>query len=184
VGLPRRNFRVTLPYYTEPQTCAEAGAPRASQQAAISETRGVAARLGDQVLQIEGAGRVVSEEREETKPTILVVEDSEPIRRILGLLLEGHGYEVVAVDRGREGVDAARQLMPCAITLDLSLPDLDGREVLRTLKADVRTRAIPVIVVSAYASTLSASERASAAEVLSKPFDVDELLNSVGRVVS
>jgi CheY-like chemotaxis protein len=160
------------------------GAPRAPEPVAVTVERGAAARLGDQVLRTEDVGRIAREERGRTKPTILVVEDSEPIRRILGLLLEGHGYEVVAVDGGREGVDAARQLMPCAITLDLSLPDLDGREVLRTLKADIRTRGIPVIVVSAYASTLSASERAAAAEVLSKPFDVDELLSGVARVVS
>ena len=135
------------------------------------------------MFQIQGAGRVASQERERTKPTILVIEDSEPIRRILGLLLEGHGYEVVTVDSGREGVSAAQQLQPCAITLDLSLPDIDGRDVLHMLNADVRTRGVPVIVVSAYASTLSVADRASAAEVLSKPFDVDALLNSVARVV-
>lgn len=144
----------------------------------------MAAGLGEDMLRTEGAGRVASGEREPARRTILVVEDSEPIRRILGLLLEGHGYEVVAVDAGCEGLAAAQQLLPCAITLDLSLPDLDGREVLRALKADVRTRDIPVIVVSAYASTLSTAERTCAAEVLSKPFDVDELLSGVARVVS
>jgi CheY-like chemotaxis protein len=160
------------------------GAPSATEHAAVTDERGVAARLGDHVLRTEGAGRVASEERDHTRPTILVIEDSEPIRRILGLLLEGHGYQVVAVDGGREGVVAAQRLSPCAITLDLSLPDLDGREVLRALKADVRTRGVPIIVVSAYASTLSPAERAAAAAVLSKPFEVDELLNGVARVVS
>jgi CheY-like chemotaxis protein len=116
--------------------------------------------------------------------TILVVEDSEPIRRILALLLEGHGYDVVAVDEGFEGLALAQELRPRAITLDLSLPDVDGREILRELKADVRTRAIPVVVISAYASELSASERACTAEVLSKPFEVDELLSRVARVAS
>lgn len=134
-------------------------------------------------MQTEGAGRVAQDVHDRTKPIILVIEDSEPIRRILGLLLEGHGYEVVAVEGGREGVDAARHLRPCAITLDLSLPDVDGRDVLRTLKDDLRTRDVPVIVVSAYASTLSPADRAAAAEVLSKPFDVDELLHGVARVV-
>ncbi|HLH23697.1 MAG TPA: response regulator [Chloroflexota bacterium] len=153
-----------------------------SSDAAVA--RGVATRPGGAVLRIEGAGRVASEERAPARRTILVIEDSEPIRRILGLLLEGHGYEVVAVEAGREGLDAAQRLQPCAISLDLSLPDVDGREVLRALQADPRTQAIPVIVVSAYASTLSPAERASAAEVLSKPFDVDELLSGVARVVS
>jgi CheY-like chemotaxis protein len=136
------------------------------------------------VLLTKGAGPVVDEESDSDSRTILVVEDSEPIRRILALLLEGHGYEVVAAAAGREGLALAQELHPRAITLDLSLPDLDGREVLRELKADARTRGIPVIIVSAYASTLSSNERAAAAEVLSKPFDVDELLTRVSRVAS
>jgi CheY-like chemotaxis protein len=135
------------------------------------------------VLRTESPGRVGDERHDATARTILVVEDSEPIRRILALLLEGHGYEVVAVDGGREGLALAQQLHPCAITLDISLPDLDGREVLRALKSDARTQTIPVIVVSAYASVLTAAERSWAAEVLSKPFDVDELLSRVARVV-
>ena len=135
------------------------------------------------MLRTEGTERAANERDDASARTILVVEDSEPIRRILALLLEGHGYTVVAVDEGREGLSLAQELHPRAITLDLSLPDVDGREVLRELKADERTRPIPVIVVSAYASTLTSAERAWAAEVLSKPFDVDELLTRVARVV-
>ena len=135
------------------------------------------------MLGTDSVDHLGTEERTDSSRTILVVEDSEPIRRILGLLLEGRGYDVMTVEAGREGLAAAQELHPCAITLDLSLPDLDGRAVLRELKADPRTRTIPVIVVSAYASTLSASDRACAAEVLSKPFDVHELLSRVARVV-
>lgn len=114
--------------------------------------------------------------------TILIVEDSEPIRRILALLLEGHGYSVVTAADGAGAVALARELQPDAITLDLQLPDLDGRAVLQQLKAEARTRAIPVLIISAYASTLTAAERAGAADVLSKPFDVDELLGRVAAV--
>jgi CheY-like chemotaxis protein len=128
--------------------------------------------------------RVETVRRADPARTILVIEDSEPIRRILALLLEGHGYDVVAVERGRDGLDLAQSLHPCAITLDISLPDLDGREVLRALKNDPRTETIPVVVVSAYASMLSEGERAAAAEVLSKPFDVEELLGRVARVAA
>ena len=135
------------------------------------------------MLRTDGIERVADERDAAAARTILVVEDSEPIRRILALLLEGHGYEVVPADGGRKGLALARELHPRAITLDLSLPDMDGRDILRELKRDARTETIPVIVVSAYASTLSATERASAAEVLSKPFDVDELLTRVARVV-
>jgi CheY-like chemotaxis protein len=135
------------------------------------------------VLRTESPDRVDNRPRDATARTILVIEDSEPIRRILALLLEGHGSEVKAVEAGEEGLSLARALHPCAITLDISLPDVDGREVLRALKSDALTQTIPVIVVSAYASMLTPAERASATEVLSKPFDVDELLSRVARAV-
>jgi CheY-like chemotaxis protein len=135
------------------------------------------------VLRTNGARRVVEEPSATAERTILIVEDSEPIRRILTLLLEGHGYQVVAVERGEAGLTLARERHPQAITIDLALPDMDGRALLRELKLDARTCTIPVIVISAYASTLSAAERVCAAEVLSKPFDVDELLTRVARVV-
>jgi CheY-like chemotaxis protein len=149
----------------------------------LARTPGVV-RWGGLVLQTNGGiGRVAGAPDDPAARTILVIEDSEPIRRILALLLEGHGYAVVAVPNGREGLAIAQELHPRAITLDLALPDVDGREVLDALKADAGTREIPVLVISAYASTMTAGERACAAEVLSKPFDVDELMARVERVV-
>ncbi|MBX5490546.1 MAG: response regulator [Chloroflexi bacterium] len=115
--------------------------------------------------------------------TVLVIEDSEPIRRILALLLEGHGYRVVTAADGTTGLALARELHPDAITLDLRLPGLDGRLVLRELANDPRTHQIPVLVISAYAGTLADSERAHATDILAKPFDVDELLSRVAALV-
>jgi CheY-like chemotaxis protein len=136
------------------------------------------------VLRTEGIGQNVTDTpAHDAAPTLLVIEDSEPIRRILALLLEGHGYRVVTTATATEGLARARELQPRAITLDLSLPDADGRTVLRELKSDAGTRRIPVLIISAYASTLTAGERACAADVLSKPFDVDELLSRVAAVV-
>lgn len=115
------------------------------------------------------------------KPRILVVEDSAPIARILGLLLEGAGYTVTLADTGRAARAALGPPAPtppiAAVVLDLSLPDVDGRTLLRELAGSGDYG--PVVVVSAYASTLSADERALAAAVLSKPFDVDHLLGAV-----
>lgn len=115
---------------------------------------------------------------------ILVVEDSEVIRRVIRVILEGEGYEVVPAESGSEALALARQHQPDAVTLDLSLPDLDGLEVLRRLKADAATHQIPVIVLSAFADILASSERAHAAKVMTKPFDVDELLGCVDRLTS
>ena len=116
-------------------------------------------------------------------PTVLVVEDSDVIRRVISLILEGEGYHVVATDRGRDALQLARHERPAAVTLDLNLPDSDGRDVLRQLKGDARTGEIPVIVVSAYAEALSADDRRRADDVIAKPFDLDDFLGRVGRAV-
>ncbi|MBI4492614.1 MAG: response regulator [Chloroflexi bacterium] len=115
---------------------------------------------------------------------VLVVEDSEVIGRVLRLILEGEGYEVVAARAGAEALALARQRQPHAVTLDLSLPDLDGREVLRRLKADADTHRIPVIVLSTFADGLVGPDRARADEVMAKPFDVDELLDCLKRLTA
>ena len=117
-------------------------------------------------------------------PTVLVVEDSDVIRRVIALILEGEGYHVVATDRGRDALELARHERPAAVTLDLNLPDSDGRDVLRQLKADARTGEIPVIVVSAYAEALSVDDRRRADDVIAKPFDLDDFLGRVGSAVA
>jgi CheY-like chemotaxis protein len=116
-------------------------------------------------------------------PTVLVVEDSDVIRRVISLILEGEGYHVVATDRGQDALALARHERPDAVTLDLNLPDSDGRAVLRQLKGDERTTEIPVIVVSAFAEGLSADDRRRADDVIAKPFDLDDFLDRVGRAV-
>lgn len=110
---------------------------------------------------------------------VLVVEASEEVRRVLQVILEGEGYEVVTAEAGTTALGLARAHQPHAVTLDLSLPDLDGWEVLRRLKADTATRHIPVIVLSPFADRLIRPERSHAAQVMSKPFDVTELLACV-----
>jgi CheY-like chemotaxis protein len=114
---------------------------------------------------------------------ILVVEDSEVIRRVICLLLQGEGYDVTATDRGGQALELARRQRPDAVTLDLALIDGDGRELLRRLKHDAETASIPVIVLSAFADALNPSDRWYADDVIMKPFDVDDLLRRLGRVV-
>ena len=116
-------------------------------------------------------------------PTVLVVEDSDVIRRVISLILEGEGYHVLATDRGRDALTLAQDERPAAVTLDLNLPDSDGRDVLRQLKGDERTTDIPVIVVSAFAEALSADDRKRADDVIAKPFDLDDFLGRVGRAI-
>src|SRR5919206_3845083 len=100
--------------------------------------------------------------------TVLVVEDSDVIRRVLTLILQAEGYRVVESPDGRQVGELIREVRPDVVTLDLSLPDVDGREVLRSLGTDEALREVPVIVVSAFADALTAAERWYAADVIVK----------------
>lgn len=119
-----------------------------------------------------------------TGRTVLVVEDSDVIRRVLALILEAEGYRVVESPDGRRVAALARDERPDVITLDLSLPDVDGREVLRHLGTDETLREVPVVVLSAFADALTSAERWYAADVIVKPFDLDDLLARLDRVVA
>ncbi len=80
--------------------------------------------------------------------TILLVEDEEHSIDLLTLHLSGAGFEVEVARDGRAGLDLARSLRPAGIVLDIMLPELDGWDVLATLKADPELAEIPVIIVS------------------------------------
>jgi CheY-like chemotaxis protein len=115
--------------------------------------------------------------------TVLVVEDSDVIRRVLTLILQAEGYRVVESPDGRGVPALAREQRPDVITLDLSLPDVDGREILRNLGTDETLRAVPVVVLSAFADALSAADRWYATDVIVKPFDLDDLLTRLEQAV-
>jgi CheY-like chemotaxis protein len=84
---------------------------------------------------------------------ILVVEDNEMNRDMLLRRLRRRGYEVCAADDGQQGIACAQESAVDLILMDLSLPVLDGWEAARRLKADPRTRSIPIIALTAHAMT-------------------------------
>ncbi len=81
-------------------------------------------------------------------PVVLVVEDDVHIATVLRTYLEADGYRVEVVEDGHAAILRARELAPYAITLDISLPKLDGWSVLNALKREPSTATIPVIVIS------------------------------------
>jgi CheY-like chemotaxis protein len=117
------------------------------------------------------------------KKTVLVVEDDEAVSSLLVALLEDRGYAAVPAMDGRAAIELAGKLLPDLITLDLALPGTDGHEVLARLKADPKTRDIPIVVISAFTQILPAGDRKKLAYLLGKPFDVTEVLEVVQATV-
>lgn len=95
-------------------------------------------------------------------PLVLVVDDVVHGRTLCAEYLEQHGFRVVTAGDGLGAVDMALVLRPDLILMDLSMPVIDGWEATRLLKENARTRAIPVVVMTAH-EMASAHERARAA---------------------
>jgi len=86
--------------------------------------------------------------KEAKKDKILIIDDDRTLCRLLEKRLTSQGFECVDVLNGRDGIKAAQEELPDMILLDLMLPDMNGRDVLRELKDDSRTKDIPVIFIS------------------------------------
>lgn len=113
----------------------------------------------------------------ETKPLVLLVDDSPDVHRLLQVRLRHEPVRLVCCARGREAIDLAREQRPSAILLDLDMPDMDGFEVLRTLKEDSSTNSAPVIVLSGLRGSedkVTAFDL-GATDYVTKPFDLAEL---------
>ena len=109
------------------------------------------------------------------KNTILVIEDDVAIRKLLRITLEGKGYKLVECDNGQEGGRLAASIKPELILLDLGLPDMDGKDVLSSIR---EWSQIPVIVCTVRNEddeVVQALER-GADDYITKPFNPDVLM--------
>lgn len=111
------------------------------------------------------------------KPDILIVDDTLANLQVLSALLKERGYKVRPVPSGKLALEAARQVRPDLILLDVKMPEMDGFEVCRQLKADARLREIPVIFISALSETLDKVQAfgVGAVDYLTKPFQIEEV---------
>jgi CheY-like chemotaxis protein len=125
------------------------------------------------------------ESRARRRKRILLVDDIEDNRRVYALFLRARGFDVSVAAEGRDALAKTRTLMPDLVVMDLAIPGIDGWEVTRRLKADRRTRRIPIVAVTGHVLA-GAKERASAAgcdAFLTKPCLPDELLGVIQRIL-
>ena len=113
---------------------------------------------------------------------VLVVDDDPRLQRTLSIALRAHGNEVVTASDGRSAVQSVAEDAPDVVILDLGLPDLDGTEVLRRIRA---ASVVPVIVLSARHESDDKIEALDlgADDYVTKPFGVEELLARVRAAV-
>ena len=109
---------------------------------------------------------------------ILIIEDDPEIRELIALDLRKHHYSVRTAPDGRRGLVEVREHPPALIILDLLLPEVDGWAVCRTIKGDPKTRAIPLVILTALGEEQDRVRGldAGADDYLTKPFSIKELL--------
>jgi len=117
--------------------------------------------------------------------SILLVEDALDISYLVVLLLHSAGHTVVSVNDGVSAVQRATQELPDLIIMDLALPQLDGWEATRQLKAQVSTRHIPVLAFTAHvlSDDIEHALAVGCAAVIRKPFEITIFLDTIDNLL-
>jgi CheY-like chemotaxis protein len=113
----------------------------------------------------------------DARGTILVVEDEQPVQQLVADLLADEGYRVLVAGDGAQGLALAHAERPDLVLTDLMMPVMNGVDMCRRLRADARTRRVPIVAMSAAARPPGDGVLADA--FISKPFDLDFLLEIV-----
>jgi CheY-like chemotaxis protein len=120
------------------------------------------------------------------RPKVLYIEDNVSNLKLVERVLERHGtVELIAAMQGSLGLELAREHRPDLIILDLHLPDMNGEDVLKRLKAEPEIQEVPVMILTADASKGLAQRlaRLGSCEFLSKPLDVPRFLKVVAAYI-
>lgn len=119
------------------------------------------------------------------QPLILIVEDYEDALELLSELLAFRGFRIEGAKSGAEAIEKARAVRPDVVLMDLTLPDMDGRDATRAIKADPETAHVPVIALTAHSQQgyLESARAAGCDAFVSKPCMPDQLVEHVRRVL-
>ena len=114
---------------------------------------------------------------------ILIVDDSRTSRKILRGILEGAGHEIVAeaVD-GQDGVDKYSEFSPQVVTMDITMPVMDGLEALRIIKENDKNAKVIMVTAAGQQNKMMDAIKLGASEFVTKPFDADSILKMVEKL--
>jgi two-component system alkaline phosphatase synthesis response regulator PhoP len=114
---------------------------------------------------------------------ILIVDDDPAILDLIAQLLTDEGYSILTANGGQAGIDLATKYLPKLILLDLMMPEMNGWQVVTLLKSAARTRFIPILLLSARRDMNITAQELGVSDYLAKPFDLDELLRYVEKIL-
>jgi len=111
--------------------------------------------------------------------TILIVEDSSDISRLVRHILSQAGYEVLVAENGPDGWAAFEEVHPDLVLLDVNLPGIDGIELCRRMKQASRSTPVIILTVQAETEAVQRGIRAGANTYLAKPFEISQLMAAI-----
>ncbi|MCR5476302.1 MAG: response regulator [Lachnospiraceae bacterium] len=120
----------------------------------------------------------------EEKVRIMIVDDSKTSRKLLRGILERGGYEVVceAVD-GEDGWQKYKEVRPDLVTMDITMPKMDGVEALSMIRKDNPTARVVMISASGQREKMTMAIRRGASDFITKPFEEKKVLATIGTVL-
>ncbi len=118
---------------------------------------------------------------EQRRTTIMVVDDSSTVRKLVAITLERHGYHVVSASSGIQALARINEIVPDLIFLDIKMPNLDGYQICKIIRENHLTKKVPVILLSGQDGFLDRvrGRMVGAREFITKPFETSTLLNSI-----
>ncbi|MBN1870124.1 MAG: response regulator [Candidatus Omnitrophica bacterium] len=114
---------------------------------------------------------------------VLVVDDEEMLVEFIKIRLEGNGYLVETATDGTEGLLKVEQTNPDLIILDIYMQPMDGYTMLKELRKNEKTKDIPVIMLTASGKKREVFEAEGISDYITKPFDSQDFLTRIGRVL-
>jgi len=161
---------------TRPQRSMHVHPPSSRSATATVTIAAAPIAVGSTGSTVNSAGQSPSEPE---KPLILIAEDHPDSRDALRALLEAYGFRVEAANNGREAVDKAIAAGPDLVLMDIMMPEMDGFEATRQLRAKSEFRQVPILALTAMEGARELVMAAGCDDYLSKPIDVRNFLARV-----
>jgi two-component system cell cycle response regulator DivK len=117
--------------------------------------------------------------------TALIIEDDDNNMELISIILESNGYQYIKAETGQKGIDLAIEKLPDFIILDIQLPDMNGLEVLKRIRASKADGSIPIIAMTSYAMSGDREKLLAAGcnGYIEKPIDPEKVMGQIQSIL-